>query len=565
MTQVPISEPSSGAAPRHRKRLLYYAPGQPEHTLERALSEVLAAKRLTAADATHASVVDPDWLVCTTTAGVHTAISGEYVDLVILDLRAKNRRSSESMSEGFSLLDDLDHPDDVEARYAFHRIVALVADEDPVAVDGWVADLGARGVGTILREHPEMEPRSKYEARVADQLAKLLAPRVEGKTALAASGGGITGIYFELGALKCIDDCINVSVNDFDLFFGISAGAVVSGILAAGYSVDEFMAALAGHPGGRVPELDLQLFKLGHVNFPDMSRRLLAGTDMFWKALYSVIWRRELPRINDLFLDYSTLIGPPFRSDGFERILRDIFDQPGSTNDFRKLRRPLFVGATDQDLRRHVLFGHDSVNHIPISQAIQASLSVHPAFSSVEIEDRYYEDGAVTRTSDFIEAIQRGAKLVFVLDPFVPYVSHQPGAINRQGVLYNIDQDIRALSYTRFSNTRNWVLRQHPEVSTYTFLPSNRVRRLLSANPMDHRPYLAIWRGAYLSTFQRIQRLHHRMRGDLAAHGIKLDLARAQAIAERLEFTHDPAFADFFPDGKVVIQQPPLNAELPKN
>ena len=43
----------------------------------------------------------------------------------------------------------------------------------------------------------------------------------------------------------------------------------------------------------------------------------------------------------------------------------------------------------------------------------------------------------------------------------------------------------------------------------YTFLPANRLRKVLSVNPMDHRPYLSIWRGAYLSTLQRIHLLRH--------------------------------------------------------
>jgi hypothetical protein len=49
-------------------------------------------------------------------------------------------------------------------------------------------------------------------------------------------------------------------------------------------------------------------------------------------------------------------------------------------------------------------------------------------------------------------------------------------------MLCNIDQDIRTISYTsstsytRYETTRNWVLRQHPEVSSYTFVPANRSR-----------------------------------------------------------------------------------------
>ena len=46
---------------------------------------------------------------------------------------------------------------------------------------------------------------------------------------------------------------------------------------------------------------------------------------------------------------------------------------------------------------------------------------------------------------------------------------------------------------------------------------------------------LAVWRGAYLSTLQRIHLLRHKMCGDLAAHGLALDTSRADAVAARLE------------------------------
>jgi hypothetical protein len=90
-------------------------------------------------------------------------------------------------------------------------------------------------------------------------------------------------------------------------------------------------------------------------------------------------------------------------------------------------------------------------------------------------------------------------------------------------------------------------------VSLYAFLPANRLRKIMSVNPMDHRPYLPVWRGAYLSTFQRIRHLRHRMCGDLATHGFALDLSKAEAVAARLEATTEATFADFFPDGKVDV------------
>ncbi len=478
-------------------------------------------------------------------------LASEYVHLILLDLRADTPAEIEAaVSAVLALLARLDRPADLELRYAFHRIVALVAGDDE-RTDRLIFDLGARGVGRVLRER---SGEARFPRRVLDTLVGVVAARQVGKVALAASGGGITGIYFEVGALKCIEDCLTPGIRAFDMFFGISAGAVVTSILSAGYTVEELMAAIAHHPGGRIPPLDFQLFRLTHLNLRDMVVRVGAATDIFWHASYELAWHRKLPSFNDLVLDYSSLVGPPFRSDEFEQMLRRILERSPARNDFRRLPRPLFIGASDQDARRHVVFGAAGREAVPISVAVQGSLSVNPAFSAVEIDERYYEDGAVTRTSNFVEAIDRGADLVFILDPFVPYVSQVVGTAHRRGVLYNIDQGIRALSYTRFEHAREWALRRHPEVSTYTFLPSNRARRLLSMNPMDHRPFLAIWRGAYLSTLERLRRVMHRMRGDLEAHGVVLDLSRATEIADRLEGVVEPSFADFFSGGRVDLR-----------
>ena len=234
---------------------------------------------------------------------------------------------------------------------------------------------------------------------------------------------------------------------------------------------------------------------------------------------------------------------------------------PGRTNDFRRLPHPLFIGATDQDRRIHVLFGDEEHDDVPVSLAVQASLSFNPAFRATRIGDHFYEDGGVTRTSNFIEAIERGADLVFVVDPQLPYVAKEPGDAQARGLLYNVDQNIRAISYTRYAIARDHVLRRHPQVSFYDFLPANRLRRLMSVNPLDHRPYLEIWRGAYLSTLRQIERLGYRLAGDLDAHGIPLTLERAIGVARQLRGGEPITFAEFFPERQVELQLPP--APLP--
>lgn len=476
-----------------------------------------------------------------------------YFALLLLDLRG-------GPAAALDMLRALDDVDDQEARYGFHRIIALVGDGGD-ETDELIAQLAARGLRHILRERPALPGEEPFPVRVLRRAAETIAARPAPHIALAASGGGITGIYFELGAMKALQDCIPGLPQAIDQFYGISAGAVVTSLMAVGYSVDEVMAALAGVPGGRIPRLDLALLKLGNLNTPDIARRVALALRGTARAGLDAVLHGQALDADALFLDTTALIGPPFRSDKFGTLLRGVLSAEGATDDFRLLPRPLFIGASDQDARERVLFGAEGFDDVPISTAVQASLSINPAFSAVRIGERWYEDGAVTRTSDFAEAVRRGATLVFVLDPFLPWVSDEPGQVDRRGMLYNVDQDLRSLSWTRFERSRNWVLRRHPEVSSYTFVPGNRLRQLLSRNPMDHRPFCAIWRGAYLSTLRRIQSLGHRLRGDLAHHGLTLDASRAQEVAARLESMEEPAFEDFYPERMVDLQIRPLVLE----
>jgi len=427
--------------------------------------------------------------------------------------------------------------------------------------------LAGRGVARVVRDPgptgatlPGVEPsapRLAFASVALEEMARLTTERRPGKVALCLAGGGTTGIFFEQGALKCLADCLPPgALNALDLYFGISAGAVVSGVLANGYGIDEFLAAIAGEGRGSMRRLDLNVVRFAHLNLGALVEEVRVAARHVLELVGRALPGTRRAALEALLLDVGDLVPPPFHGRVFEGLLREAFTAPGHTNDFRRLPRPLFIGATDQDSRWPVLFGGPEGQDVPISLAIQASMSLNPAFTSTKIGGRYYEDGGVTRTTNFIEAIRRGADLLFIIDPLVPYVSKTPGYARARGALYNIDQNIRTISYTRYANTRRHILREHPEVSFYTFLPQNTLRRRLAYNPLDHRPFLHIWRGAYLSTLQRMQQLGHRLTGDLAAHGIRLDPRPAEQVAAQLQATDNPRFADFFPGREITLARP---------
>lgn len=562
---APLGSPTSP-----HKRVLYFGPSKAQFD---ALVEAMPAGEGGRAVASGGASVDAGgqqwrWVSASDARTCLDTLRHSYVNLVVLDLRCAGDSGcfARQKRDVLELLTALDSVENVEERYALDRVLLLVSGFDDEQVDQAIIEIGGRGVSSVLRQscrvgiscHPTDPP---FARRVIERARELLDKPRERRRALCLASGGITGIYFELGALKCLDDCMSShALNTFDMYFGVSAGAVVSSFLAVGYSVDEVMAAMIGIPS-RLDPIDMRLFQPKNLDVGELLQRGRVALRATLSTLRSLS-RGRLPSLDTLLIDYSHVIGAPFSTNQLGNILSNAFSRPGATNDFRRLPTQLFLGATDQDRRKHVLFGSEGFDEVPISRAVQASAAINPAFSSVEIDGRFYEDGAVTRTSNFVEAMRRGAGFVLIVDPFVPYVARQRGYSRQRGALYNADQNIRTMTWTRYANTRDWMLRRYPHVSSYTIVPQNSLRELLSISPFDHRPALEIWRGAYLSTLQRLSRVEHRLAGDLAGQGISLDLSRAKVVAERLGRQERPALGDFFPDGKLLPKQLPLASEL---
>jgi predicted acylesterase/phospholipase RssA len=333
------------------------------------------------------------------------SLSSQFVNLMVVDLRCSGDQVcfARQRDDCMRLLDALDAVDDVETRYPLDHILLLVSGVDDEQVVQTIVEAGGRGIRNVLRvnscgDASGQLTTSAFADRVMGRIRQIFGAPRRRKRALCAAGGGITGIYFELGALKCLDDCLsNNAINHFDMYFGISAGAVVTSLLAVGYSIDEMMAAISlssGHdsrrragrdhvPTGRLPALDLRLFQARNLD----GRELLARLGVALKAGFGTLTRLargRLPTLETVFLDYSNLVGPPFRTSRFGQELTSALSAPGATNDFRQLATKLYIGATDQDTRLPVLFGDSGYDAVPISQAVQASFAINPGLYRAE-------------------------------------------------------------------------------------------------------------------------------------------------------------------------------------
>jgi NTE family protein len=326
------------------------------------------------------------------------------------------------------------------------------------------------------------------------------------------------------------------------MVFGISAGSIVTSLIANDMPIEEIIERFDPlNPDG----FDVE-FHLRHLTLMDTPRRLLAAAEHLRAYAGRVAAGQEKLSITAALGQLGALVGPFFRTGDKERQLADILAEPGRSNDFRTLRKKLYIGATDQDQREHVLFGAEPYEHVPISRAVQASSAIHPFLAPVEIDGRSYTDGFVTRTTNIAAAIERGADMIFIVDPFLPLISDDPGFNDRHSVFWVLTQDYKTIAYSRYERVSASLLEQHPNVCCYSFLPSNRMRRLLASSPISTGYFDAIVTQAYASTYRRLRRIEFKLGPQLADRGIGLDLGPIERRSRLIDGSPRPVARDLW-------------------
>jgi hypothetical protein len=145
--------------------------------------------------------------------------------------------------------------------------------------------------------------------------------------------------------LKCLDDALlDGGLHDFDMYFGISAGAVVLGLVSMGYSSAEVMASIVGHEGGRISSINLSMMRLGHLNLKDMRRRLGTAARRTAGQVATMLRGNVRRGVEDTLLEYTALVETPFHSDDFKKLLRGLLTASGATNEFAEAAPRTLLG-----------------------------------------------------------------------------------------------------------------------------------------------------------------------------------------------------------------------------
>ena len=360
-----------------------------------------------------------------------------------------------------------------------------------------------------------------------------VAPRI----GLALAGGGPLGAIYEVGALCALDESVKgLDLTDCHGYIGVSAGGFLAAGLANGVTPRELCASFIENTGDVVDVFEpAVLLKPAWREF-GQRLRLLPG------LLASAGW--------ELAVDKRSLSGVlerlgrvlptgVFSNEALEKQLRRQFAKAGRSNDFRELKHRLVLVATQLDSGQATPFGQPGFDHVPISQAVQASAALPGLFPPVEIEGRHYVDGALKKTLHATLLLDEGLDLLICLNPLVPFdATHaeppEPqariGRIEKiprlvdGGLPLVLSQTFRSLIHSRLELGLRGYERSHPDTDILLFEPDHRDPEMFLANTFSYSQRRHLAEHAYQQT-RALLRSDATVRAKLERHGLWLNEA----------------------------------------
>jgi NTE family protein len=404
-----------------------------------------------------------------------------------------------------------------------------------VKLDGSVKDRAASKRAPARRVVTQRTPASRRPSR----------------TALVLGGGGFTGGVYEIGALRALDLLsLRHTVNQFDIYVGTSAGSFVAAAIANGVTPEQMMQVIVQQVPTPFP--DANVSSLLKPNYREFLTRGAKFPLRLAKLLRTLA--RDIGQISavDVMLGLADALPTGlYSAEGIEHYVRRILSVPTRTDDFRELRRELYIIATDLDSCQRVVFGAEGVGDVPISKAVSASSAVPMIYKPVRIGGRDYIDGGLVSTTNLDVAVERGAKLIVVVNPLVPYVndlstriSSPSGSrarrVSDMGFPHIGYQAFKLIAHQRLHEVaRGWEDR-YPGVDIVLIEPEPTDELMFETSVLNFASRVDIARHGFESVTRQLAHDYPRFKRIAARHGIEISATRVRKLVGHFEAEREP-------------------------
>jgi NTE family protein len=366
------------------------------------------------------------------------------------------------------------------------------------------------------------------------------------KTALVLGGGGFTGGVYEIGALRALDLlAVDRTVNQFDVYVGTSAGALIAALAANGVTPEQMMRVV----NDQVPQplSDVSLDSLLRPNYREF---LTKGVRL---PLHLVGVMREvgraLPSLStvDLAIALADLLPSGlYTGSGVEEYVRSALSDPDRTDDFRELACELYLAATDLDTCERIVLGGAGWDDVPISAAVRASAALPMVYQPTRLKDRELVDGGIVSTTNLDIAVEAGAKLIVVVNPLVPYVNDftkeiptlfgsRTRRVSDMGFPRIGYQTFKLLAYQRLHEVARGWRERYPGVDIVLIEPDTDDELMFQTNILDYRSRIEVAAHGFQSVTVKLAADYEEWRDVLARHGIEISAKRVRKVVRHFE------------------------------
>jgi len=349
------------------------------------------------------------------------------------------------------------------------------------------------------------------------------------KIGLALGGGGPLGGIYEIGALRALDEALDgLDFNDLNVYVGVSSGSFVASHLANQVTTAQLCRIFVRNEAEVHPFHPDVFYRPA---FREIGSRLLAVP----KLLSTAFSRFINNPYDQSLLEALTILAQAapaglFDNEGLHDYLRRAFTMLGRTNDFRQLKRSLYIVAADVESSDAVCFGAPGFDHVPISKAVQASTSSPALYVPVEIDGRYYVDGTLRKGLHASVAFEEGANLVFAINPQVPIDasaavragSMKAGDLTHSGMPNMLSQTFRTMVYSRMQSGIAQYARDYPDKEILLIEPTRDDAKLFFSNVFSFQSRRMVCEHAYQMTRRDLLNRADELEPKLAQYGIKL-------------------------------------------
>lgn len=362
-----------------------------------------------------------------------------------------------------------------------------------------------------------------------------------GRVALVLAGGGIPGWMYEVGCLTALDEFFDdgFNCNRFDLYVGTSAGASIAAMLANGITPREVYDAVVTDVDSPYNFGRRDIYTLGtRETWPMLKKVVATSGQVVGQVMRGLFTRAPRPSLLDLLaIVQDSLPSGLFTLNPLEAHLRKTFVSEGFTNQFKQLKRALYIPAVDLDRGTYRIFGRDGSDQVPISRAVAASSAIPVLFQPVRIDGVDYIDGGIGRVANMDVAVDAGAGLVLVVNPIVhldndrqsvchPTCHGYCRGLRSMGMAHVADQAARINTSMRLKNAKSRQEQMHPGLDIDIIEPSSEDPLMFTQNVMGQDGREEVVRYGYHTTVTYLTQHFERLSGMFSRHGVAVSLDR---------------------------------------